>query len=173
PRTSPAWPAPTVPPPMASATPGRQAPAEPGGTAVSFPDLWWVVPEDLLDRLVDVRVTLVRLGVRVDLLGAEAAPGHLLRLGVDHVDREGSHQDLAYADVGGGGTPAPSPPVAVAVASVHRARAEGRDVLLLVERHVEQHDDVWRGVVSGKALGGKLRLDGRHDALVDELVLGR
>jgi hypothetical protein len=36
---------------------------------------------------------------------------------------------------------------------------------------VEQHDDVGRGVVSGKALGGELRLDGRHDALVDELFL--
>src|SRR5688572_8806530 len=102
--------------------------------------LRWIVLENLLDGLVDALVALLGIGLRIDFLDAHSAPRQLVLLRVRHVDDEGADQDVAHLRRcrSAGPSAAPSPPVGPVPAAV--AGAVGRDVLLLVERHVI-HDE--------------------------------
>src|SRR5262249_26733100 len=122
-----------------------------------------IVFEDLVHRVRDALVALLGFRGRVDFLRPHAAPHHVLLAGVGDVDDERADQNVSPLGGRRAAAPAAAPAIPVRPVAAAVPGAEGRNVLLFVERHVIDDDHIgvrWR---LREALGGHRRIDGGDD----------
>src|SRR5262249_59111109 len=123
--------------------------------------------EDLVHRVRDALVALLGFRGRVDFLRPHAAPHHVLLAGVGDVDDERADQNVAHLGGRRAAAPAAAPAIPVPPIAAAVPRAERRNVLLFVERHVIDDYYIWARRQLREALTGHRRIAGVH-----ELVLG-